>query len=187
MRPITSYVLKIHGRCNLSCDHCYVYESVDQSWRPKPQAMSLATARAAAMRIDEHAHAHSLNSVQIILHGGEPLLVGLNAMDSLLTLLRRTISSPSTFDLHVQTNGVLLDVEMCELLVRHRVRIGISLDGPRAANDRHRRFANGASSYDQVTAALRLLREPRFASAYPSAARKSATSRTTVGVTSTGR
>ena len=32
--------------------------------------------------------------------------------------------------------------------------VGISLDGDRAANDLHRRYANGRSSYDQVLRAV---------------------------------
>ena len=31
--PLSQIVLKIHSRCDLACDHCYVYEAADQSWR----------------------------------------------------------------------------------------------------------------------------------------------------------
>lgn len=33
---ITQYVIKLHSRCNLACDHCYVYEHADQTWRQHP-------------------------------------------------------------------------------------------------------------------------------------------------------
>src|SRR5262249_33964630 len=39
---------------------------------------------------------------------------------------------------------------------------GISLDGDRTANDRHRRFADGRSSHAEVLRALALLDQPRF-------------------------
>ena len=45
--PISQYVLKVHGRCILACDHCYVYEQADQSWRHKPAAISIETAEMA--------------------------------------------------------------------------------------------------------------------------------------------
>ena len=30
---LSQFVLKVNSRCNLACDHCYVYEAADQSWR----------------------------------------------------------------------------------------------------------------------------------------------------------
>jgi uncharacterized protein len=49
------FVLKVHSRCDLACDHCYVYEHADQSWRTRPRTMALETVRAAGKRIAEHA------------------------------------------------------------------------------------------------------------------------------------
>ena len=34
--PLSQFVLKVHSRCDLACDHCYVYEAADQSWRGRP-------------------------------------------------------------------------------------------------------------------------------------------------------
>jgi uncharacterized protein len=28
--PFREFVIKIHSRCDLSCDYCYMYEMVDQ-------------------------------------------------------------------------------------------------------------------------------------------------------------
>ena len=56
--------------------------------------------------------------------------------------------------------------EFCELFLAERVLVGISLDGDRAANDLHRRYANGRSSYDQVLRAVALLRQERYRAMY---------------------
>ena len=74
--PLSQFVLKVHSRCDLACDHCYVYEAADQSWRGRPMVISDEVTAQAARRIAEHAAAHGLPSVQVILHGGEPLLAG---------------------------------------------------------------------------------------------------------------
>lgn len=34
--PLYQFVPKVHSRCGLACDHCYVFESADQSWRGHP-------------------------------------------------------------------------------------------------------------------------------------------------------
>src|SRR5215472_13774372 len=88
--PVSHYVLKVHSRCDLACDHCYVYEHADQSWRAKPRYISPGTADMAAKRIAEHAARHGLPRVYLVLHGGEPLLLGRPRMRALLdTLISR--------------------------------------------------------------------------------------------------
>ncbi|GAA1736196.1 hypothetical protein GCM10009681_03410 [Luedemannella helvata] len=84
----------------------------------------------------------------------------------MLETLRATIAPVTGLSLRMQSNGVLLTEPMCELLAEFGVRVGISLDGDRAANDRHRRYANGASSHRAVLRALELLRTPAFRAAY---------------------
>jgi uncharacterized protein len=165
-QPISQYVLKVHGRCDLSCDHCYVYESVDQSWRDKPRAMSPHVLQSAARRIAEHAAAREQSRVRVVLHGGEPLLLGAERMREALACLRSTIEPVARLDLIMQTNAVRLDAAMCDVLKEYAVRVGVSLDGDREANDRHRRFATGAGSFDQVRAALALLRTPAYRELY---------------------
>src|SRR5712691_11462832 len=164
--PVSQYVLKVHSRCDLACDHCYVYEHSDQSWRTRPPAISVATADLAARRIAEHAEAHHLPVVRVILHGWEPLLLGRRAMREVLSVLVSRITPVTRIDLHVHTNGVRLDEQWCELFNEYRVRVGVSLDGDRGSNDRHRRFRDGRSSYAQALGSLALLRQPGFRHLY---------------------
>jgi uncharacterized protein len=164
--PFRQFVLKIHSRCDLACDHCYVYEHADQSWRGRPTAISSEVVARAGERIAEHARDHRLAEVRVILHGGEPLLAGAALLGSIARCLRRAIEPVCRLDLRIHTNGVRLDEELCELFLAERVLVGISLDGDRSANDLHRRYANGRSSYDQVLRAVALLRRERFREIY---------------------
>jgi uncharacterized protein len=165
-RPISQYVLKVHSRCDLACDHCYVYEHADQSWRGRPRSIAPDTVGVVAERIAEHAATHRLSAVTVVLHGGEPLLLGADGLDCVATALRERICPTTRLDLRMQTNGVLLSERICDVLVAHDIRVGVSLDGDRSANDRHRRFATGASSHHQVLAALALLRRPAYRRQY---------------------
>jgi uncharacterized protein len=159
---LTEFVLKVHSRCDLACDHCYIYEHADQSWLRRPARMSREVLHAATVRVAEHAEKHALPQVSVILHGGEPLLLGPARMREVLTELRRTIMPVARLRLGMQTNGVLLTERFCEVLAEFDVRVGVSLDGDRAANDLHRRFRNGASSYERVVHGISLLRHPRY-------------------------
>jgi uncharacterized protein len=160
------FVLKVHSRCNLACDHCYVYESADQSWRDQPQVMADRTVAAAAGRIADHAARHGIDTVHVVLHGGEPLLVGADGLQRIFGILRSALDGVAALELSLQTNGVQLDQRFARLFLDHGVRVGISLDGGRQANDRHRRFAHGGSSYDPVVRAVRLLGSPEYRPAF---------------------
>src|SRR5581483_2849972 len=61
--PFREFIVKVHSRCDLSCDYCYMYEMADQSWRSQPRSMSAETAELTARRIGEHAVAHELPGV----------------------------------------------------------------------------------------------------------------------------
>jgi uncharacterized protein len=160
--PFRQFVLKVHSRCDLACDHCYVYEHADQSWRGKPKVIAAETVAQAGVRIAEHARGHSLSGVRIVLHGGEPLLAGASRLAQIARALRAAVEPACPLDLRIHTNGIRLDERLCEVFLAERVKVGISLDGDKAANDLHRRFADGRSSYDHVLRAVGLLRGDRY-------------------------
>jgi uncharacterized protein len=164
--PLSQVVLKVHSRCDLACNHCYVYEAVDQSWRGRPMVIPDDVVGQAARRIAEHAAAHSLPEVQVVLHGGEPLLAGRERLRRVITELRGALDGSCQLDLRIHTNGVRLTTEFCELFAAHRVKVGISIDGDEAANDRHRRYADGRSSYSPVVRGIELLASGRFRELY---------------------
>ena len=164
--PFRSVVLKVHSRCNLACDYCYVYEMADQGWRRQPTTMSSPVAAAAIRRIAEHARVHDLESVQVTLHGGEPLLAGAAFIEDLAQRLRRALPARTRADLVVQTNATRLDRTLLDVLARNGVRVGVSLDGDQAATDRHRRYPSGRGSYESVASACELLRSADYRHIY---------------------
>jgi uncharacterized protein len=156
--PFREFIVKVHSRCDLSCDYCYMYEMADQSWKKQPRVMSEETADLTAMRIGEHARAHDLDRVALILHGGEPLLAGEDLITRLVEATRKAVPSSVTVDASVQTNAVGLSDSYLRLFDELGIRVGVSLDGTAEAHDRHRRFASGRGSYQAVVAGLRQLR-----------------------------
>jgi uncharacterized protein len=158
--PFRQFILKIHSRCNLSCAYCYVYEMADQTWRGLPKRMSRATAQATVGRIGEHVRQHNLSSIELILHGGEPLLAGAEWITGLVELLRAQV--PTKVNVTIQTNGTLLDRAVLEVLKDLGIRVGVSLDGDAEATGRHRRYASGRNSFDDIADGLYLLGSPEF-------------------------
>ncbi|MFD9978047.1 radical SAM/SPASM protein FxsB, inactivated metallohydrolase extension form [Streptomyces sp. NPDC059017] len=160
--PFREIVLKVHSRCDLACDHCYIYEHADQSWRTRPKAISDEAIFWTALRLAEHAKKHALPSVSVILHGGEPLLAGPTRLRRVCEELTKALDGVAALDLRIHTNGLQLSPRYLELFDEFGVKVGISLDGDKAANDRHRRFADGRSSHPLVLRAVRLLGTDRW-------------------------
>jgi uncharacterized protein len=158
--PFREFVVKIHSRCNLACDYCYVYQGADRSWRDRPPIMSSGTIRTAAARVAGHVAAHGLSSVGVILHGGEPLLAGRRLIEFAAEEFRHAVPSGCRVGITVQTNGVLLNERMLQVLDANDIGVAVSLDGDRTAHDRHRRHANGRGSHDAVMRSLMLLSGP---------------------------
>ncbi|WP_369034819.1 FxsB family cyclophane-forming radical SAM/SPASM peptide maturase [Streptomyces adonidis] len=159
--PLHSFVLKVHSRCDLACDYCYMYRSHDQSWRSQPRTMTPATLTRTAERIAEHLSTHGTTEAGVVLHGGEPLLMGDEALTRTVRTLRTTAGDGVRLHLTLQTNGLRLTEQRLDLLGELGVRIGVSTDGTRAAHDRHRRSADGRGSHARVEAALRRLSSER--------------------------
>lgn len=154
--PMRSFVCKVASRCNLDCDYCYLYKLEDQSWRSRDKFMSVETVKQLALRINEHARTHEMELIDITIHGGEPLLAGLLYLN---TFCDEMLNANQGVDLRfgMQTNGTLFDEKTLDFCLDRKVSVGLSLDGGIEANDRHRLGFDGASSYENVRAALKLL------------------------------
>jgi uncharacterized protein len=134
-----------------------MYEMADQSWRSQPKRMGRATLKAISRRIAEYVLQYQLPSIKVVLHGGEPLMAGAEMLAKAAELIRGSVPSSTDVQIAVQTNGFFLDERMLQVLHSHDIKIGISLDGGVAANDRHRRKKDGTGSYAQIADALHLL------------------------------
>src|SRR3569833_441460 len=159
--PFREFILKVHSRCNLSCDYCYMYEMADLCWRRQPRRMARPTVDRVAARIAVFVRAKLLDRVDVTLHGGEPLLAGVDHLRYTREAVRAACAPDVDVRCNVQTNGVLLDTPLLELFREHGVEVGVSLDGDEEGHDRHRKWANGHGSFQAVRAGLeRLTAEP---------------------------
>jgi len=123
--------------------------------------MARPTVDQVAKRIAEHARTKLLKRIDITLHGGEPLLAGVDHLRYTIETIRDACAPDVEPRFNVQTNGILLDLPFLELFREHDVQVGVSLDGDEEGHDRHRRWADGHGSFQAVRAGLqRLCTEP---------------------------
>lgn len=154
---VDALVLKVAERCNLKCAYCYMYEHEDRSWLARPKFMDEDTFGAMLDRADEHCARHG-HRIDLIFHGGEPLLLGAARLDAYAAHARERLAD-RLGSLCLQTNATLVDDARVEVLARHGFSVGVSLDGPPETHDRVRVDHGGRGSHAATVRGLRRLRD----------------------------
>ena len=157
MVPFHTFLCKVHSRCNIDCDYCYMYHAADQSWRNQPKLMSEPVVRQTAQRIREHLVHHGKLATQIILHGGEPLLAGPRYLRRFMQTMKEVVGEVATVSFGIQSNGILITGDVIEICQQYGATIGISLDGPKWVNNIHRRDHRNLATYDRVEQGIEIL------------------------------
>ncbi|HEX5262496.1 MAG TPA: cyclophane-forming radical SAM/SPASM peptide maturase YhhB [Phenylobacterium sp.] len=148
---VDTVLLKVASRCNLDCSYCYVYHMGDESWRALPKRMAADTQALVAEELGALMRAQG-RPFSIVLHGGEPLLLGLPRLESLFAALRAQLGAAC--GISIQTNGVLITDAVLDLCLRFDVTLSVSLDGPPAVHDRFRVDLRQRSTHAKVMAGL---------------------------------
>jgi uncharacterized protein len=119
-KDISYLVLWMTSDCNLACRYCYADAGIKKDY------MNLETAKK-AMSLPQGAF-------KLQLAGGEPLLNFklVEAIDQAVKVMALKTK------IQIQTNGTLIDQDLAIALKKMGVRLGISLDGPPAINEKMR-------------------------------------------------
>lgn len=152
---VDTVLIKVASRCNLDCSYCYVYHMGDETWRTLPKRLAPAIGDAIADNLAELRAAQG-RPFSVVLHGGEPLLLGAAGLSRLLRRLRAVLTGDC--GISVQTNGVLLSDAVIDVLVENDVTVSISLDGPAEVHDRNRMDTGGRPTHGAVMQGLERLR-----------------------------
>jgi len=138
-------ILKLMGEtCNINCYYCYE--------KRKPYAQALALSPEV---LESFLTRCGNRALQVVLHGGEPLLIGRKRLAPLLEIIR---SHPGGAALSMQTNGTLISDRWIDFFEEHwpDIDIGVSLDGDVAGNA-HRVDYRDRPTYGRVYSGLETL------------------------------
>lgn len=136
--------------CNIDCSYCYLPARDERS------RMTVETVGAVAQRLLDDGLVG--DELAVVWHAGEPLAVPPAFYEAAFAALAQRLGPRTELQHCIQTNATLIDDRWCDLFVRHRVKIGISIDGPADLHDRHRRTRHGRGTHAQVMHGVARLR-----------------------------
>lgn len=127
----------------------------DESWRASPKRLPADVQELVIEQLGALLRAQE-QPFSVVLHGGEPLLLGVARLTSLFAGLRRQLGLAC--GISIQTNGVLISSSLLDVCSKHAVTLSVSLDGPAELHDRHRLDLRGGPSHARVVAGMECLR-----------------------------
>lgn len=143
--------------CNMACRYCYAgsawrnpldIKKVNESFSSKIPFLFEFT--------DQVMSYNSFTHTRFIFHGGEPLLISPENYENVFRYFRE---KNYPIEIHVQTNGTLINDDFIDLFRRFDVKIGVSLDGPAPLNDHTRIFKNGKGTFPAVFKNLQKMKD----------------------------
>lgn len=153
---IDTIIVKLAAPCNLRCTYCYEYNSGDESWKKLPKQIDLTVIRKIAERIKEYCTPREITGINIIFHGGEPLLINEKKLNEIVSILREA-SYPVNLNIGMQTNGTLLNKKNIEVIKNNNIKTGFSIDGNEEQN-KLRVDINNKPSFKKAIAGYELLK-----------------------------
>ncbi len=153
---VRALTLELTKGCNLRCGYCY-YAQREDAYQPSKRMTVEVAEQSVDLLIRE---APPGDTIHLHFFGGEPLLN--------FPLLQHTVhygeqkarENGREITFEVTTNGTLFSESVIEFLNEHRIRVGVSFDGPPEIQDVARPLGKG-SSYDAAVDGIRTLLESR--------------------------
>ena len=144
-RGFTSMVKPVGSLCNMRCKYCYYLDkaALYDNHQPKMDEALLEN------YIRANIEGNNSPVIAFAWHGGEPLLAGKEFFRKVVALQQK-YGGGRTIENSIQTNGLLIDDEWCQIFRDNNFLVGVSIDGPESIHDAHRVDAGGQPTFARV-------------------------------------
>ena len=153
--PLSTLVLNVTNKCNLSCKYCYEYGEDRLAPGSAPAFMDEQTAFDSVEFLIYQSG--PIERITLTFFGGETLLNFKVVRSTIEYARRRAREEGKTIDFSLTTNATLLTKEVVGFLAENHVGVTISIDGPKELQDEFRTFKDGRGSYNHILPRIRQL------------------------------
>lgn len=155
------YILLTDG-CNLRCRYCFL-ESPEKTEDFRPTIMDKKTALLAVETFSRLTNLYGRKGYDRFIHlyGGEPLINFdvLKTVTEYVGEMKHDGLLPANTRLILITNGTLIKKETARFLAKHRVDVGVSLDGPAYITDLYRTDVLNKGVFSKIVEGITILRD----------------------------
>ena len=144
-RGFTSMVKPVGSLCNMRCKYCYYLDKAALYDNHQPQMDDALLDNYIRANIE----GNNSPVIAFAWHGGEPLLAGKEFFRKAVALQQK-YGEGRTIENSIQTNGLLIDDEWCQIFRDNNFLVGVSIDGPESIHDAHRVDAGGQPTFARV-------------------------------------
>ncbi len=161
--PLSTLVLNVTNKCNLSCTYCYEFgadriaDDSKQDGGARRTMMSVETAKQSIDFLIKSSEGR--RELTVTFFGGETLLNFETVRAAALYAEEAARAAGRNVSFSLTTNATLLTEEVIDFLVAHRFGVNVSIDGGREDQNRHRVFKSGRGSYDEIEPRIRTFLE----------------------------
>lgn len=149
---LSTIVLNVNTGCNLSCTYCYKEDLAKP--RDGKRMDFVTAARSVDLLFQSGA---SRERVNVVFFGGEPLTNVPLIREVVAYAEAKATHSARQVDFSMTTNATLLTPNLVDYFDAHRFGLSVSLDGPQAIHDRHRKTVGGRGTYEVVARKVEML------------------------------
>ncbi len=139
--------------CNLDCHYCYYLDKALQ-YGGKQAVMSDELLE---LYVKQYIEANDVPEVLFCWHGGEPLLLKPDFYLKALEYQKKYADGKKVLNT-LQTNGMLLNEEWCDIFASNEFLIGVSIDGPKDIHDSFRLTKNQQPTFDKIIEGVTLMK-----------------------------
>jgi uncharacterized protein len=138
--------------CNIGCKYCFHRYKQQQDFSQRMPISVIESLFTGMINI------YGKKSLQVLWHGGEPMLAGMDFFQQAVDLQTSLTGSPESFENGIQTNATCLNAEWARFFKKYDFKVGLSIDGTPETHDKMRVFRNGKGTSSAVKKAIENLR-----------------------------
>jgi uncharacterized protein len=152
------FTIFVTTKCNLGCSYCIYGGQYDQHEKLTQVGMPWETMRNAMTFLKEHSR--KSESIRVDFFGGEPLINFPTIKRGVEFLKAINGNDGPNVTITITSNGTILNREILEFLIEHKVFIQFSIDGGAEVHDKNRRYkVSGKGSFSTILSNLKRIYE----------------------------
>ncbi len=149
-----TFLVNVLDQCNFRCTYCYVAPRFLKNQKIQP--IPFKTVETFFAKISDELK--EIDTIDIIWHGGEPLLAGVKFYENIVDLEEKLLKNKTIIN-SMQTNGYLINCQWLDFFKDNNFKVGISLDGPEFLHNELRKKSTGKGTFNKVANSIKLLRD----------------------------